>query len=290
MDNIIENNNLIFEKLGLFLNINSNAINEKMVKELEKRTGMNENECVKFLLADYLDLDVLENTQDKKLFNDYIRQMVKKQDKNVFTQNPYYKNIKFDKIKVVDVEFGNGRYRPYEMFVFDDIKSESDGRLIPQIGYFDEEFVYPAVYEKGVLWMSVTPNEVNTMKEPIEKAFGRVLTFGLGLGYFAYMTSIKEEVEKVTIVELNPITIKLFEKYILPQFEFKEKIEIINADAFEFAKSEYSSGKFDYVFADIWHDAGDGLECYKKFKLLEELNPQLVYDYWIEKTIKCYLD
>ena len=175
------------------------------------------------------------------------------------------------------------------MFVHDDIVKLKDGRLLPQVGYFDEEFIYPAIYEKGVLWMSVTPNEVNTMKEPIDKAFGRVLTFGLGLGYFAYMASLKDEVEKITIVESNETTIKIFEKYILPQFKFKDKIEIIKADAFKFAESEYKSGKYDYVFADIWHDAGDGLGCYTKFKRLEKLNPNLVYDYWIEKTIKCYL-
>ena len=288
-DEIIEQNNLLFEKLGLLLNLNPCAISERMVKEMALKTGFGEVESMQFLIADYLGIDVVDSPIGKCLFNNYIKKMLKKQDKNIFASNPYYQSIKFDKIKLGNIEFGCGKYKPFELFVYDDIVKLKDGRLLPQVGYFDEEFIYPAIYENGVLWMSVTPNEVNTMKEPIDKAFGRVLTFGLGLGYFAYMVSLKDEVEKITIVESNETTIKIFEKYILPQFKFKDKIEIIKADAFKFAESEYKSGRYDYVFADIWHDAGDGLGCYTKFKRLEKLNSNLVYDYWIEKTIKCYL-
>lgn len=288
-EEIIEQNNLLFEKLGLLLNLNSCAITEKMVKEMVRRTGMSEIESMQFLIADYLGLDVVDSPIGKCLFNNYIRKMLKKQDKNVFTLNPYYQNIKFNKIRLGSIEFGSGKYKPFELFVYDDIVKLRDGRLLPQVGYFDEEFIYPAIYEKGILWMSVTPNEVNTMKEPIDNAFGNVLTFGLGLGYFAYMVSLKDEVKKVTVIESNEVTINLFKKYILPQFEFKDKIEIIKADAFSFAERNYKAGGFDYVFADIWHDAGDGLECYKKFKKLEKLNPNMAYDYWIEKTIRCYL-
>ena len=51
--------------------------------------------------------------------------------------------------------------------------------------------------------MLVTPNEVETMKEAIEKAHGKVATYGLGLGYFPYMTSMMDSVESVTVVELD---------------------------------------------------------------------------------------
>ena len=67
-------------------------------------------------------------------------------------------------------------------------------------------------------------------------AFGNVLTFGLGLGYYAYMVSEKESVESVTIVEMNEDVIQLFKKYVLPQFKNAEKIKIIKADAFEYAQ------------------------------------------------------
>ena len=54
------------------------------------------------------------------------------------------------------------------------------------------------------------------MKLPVERAKGKVLTFGLGLGYFAYMCSLKEEVESVTVVEKDKSVIKLFNEIILP--------------------------------------------------------------------------
>ena len=67
--------------------------------------------------------------------------------------------------------------------------------------------------------MTITPNEIETMKEAVDKASGNVLTFGLGLGYYAYMVSEKENVESVTIVDSNEDVIDLFKKYVLPQFK-----------------------------------------------------------------------
>ena len=40
--------------------------------------------------------------------------------------------------------------------------------------------------------MTITPDEIETMKEAVDQAFGNVLTFGLGLGYYAYMVSEKD--------------------------------------------------------------------------------------------------
>ena len=73
-----------------------------------------------------------------------------------------------------------------------------EGRQIPQIGFFETEFKFPALLENDRIWMTITPNEIETMKEPVDGAFGNVLTFGLGLGYYAYMVSEKENVESVT--------------------------------------------------------------------------------------------
>ena len=74
--------------------------------------------------------------------------------------------------------------------------------------------------------MSVTPNEVYTVQPAIDNAKGKVLTLGCGMGYFAYMASLKEEVESITIIELEQDVIDLFENSILPQFENKDKIYI----------------------------------------------------------------
>jgi spermidine synthase len=127
------------------------------------------------------------------------------------------------------------------------------------------------------------------MKEPVAQAFGSVLTYGLGLGYYAYMTSEKDNVERVTIVESNEDVIQLFSKYILPQFKHSHKIKIIQSDAFKYAGEHMSKGNYDYVFTDLWHDVSDGIDLYLRMKKYEEQSPSTVFSYWIEKSILCYL-
>ena len=121
------------------------------------------------------------------------------------------------------------------------------------------------------------------------KAKGKVLTYGLGLGYFPFMTSRKEEVTSVTVVERSSEVIELFKEHILPQFPNKDKIRVICADAFDYAKAQMPAEDYDFVFADIWHDVGDGRELYLKMKELEHLSPGTEYAYWLEDTIRCYL-
>jgi SAM-dependent methyltransferase len=133
--------------------------------------------------------------------------------------------------------------------------------------------------------MTITPNEVETMREPIAKCRGRVLTLGLGLGYFAFHASQKSEVERVVVVERSRDVIEIFKTYLLPQFPNADKIEIVEADAFQYMEEKMPHDNFDYVFADLWHDASDGLEMYRKLKKYEVLAPKTEFDYWIEPSL-----
>lgn len=56
----------------------------------------------------------------------------------------------------------------------------------------------------------------------------------------------------MTIIEKETEIIDLFNSYILPQFAHKDKITVIQADAFEYM-STLDDGQFDYCFADIWN-------------------------------------
>ncbi|MCX5775906.1 MAG: hypothetical protein NTV44_06130, partial [Firmicutes bacterium] len=142
-----------------------------------------------------------------------------------------------------------------------------------------DTFSYLTVSEGDVIWMSVTPNEIETMQPVIDHVQGKVITFGLGLGYFAYMASIKDDVESVTIIENNKDIISLFNKHILPQFAHKEKIKIISADAFEYAQKEMPKHDFDEAFVDLWHGAEDGVALYIRMKKWERLNPRTKFSY-----------
>ena len=102
------------------------------------------------------------------------------------------------------------------------------------------------------------------------------------------MCSIKQDVESVSVVEKDKRAIELFKNVILPQFEYKDKVRIINADAYEFLETMQDK-EYDYAFVDIYHDAGDGLEVYEKFRKKTGRFCHTEFAYWIEKTIKYYL-
>lgn len=286
---VAETNQLLLERLSIFLNVHSTFITKEMVTELTQGFDLGEKEAYCLLLAGALGLNIEEKEGDRRLYQRYFPQMVEELSLKEYTQNPYYQHIQWPEKTLGHWRMGKGTYQPYEAFVYDDFLYEFDGGVIPQIGFFKETFSYPLVAEKGIDWMTVTPNEINTMKSPIQKARGKVCTFGLGLGYYPYMVSEKEEVHQVVIVEKEEKAIALFKKEILPQFPHQDKITIIHEEAFAYGKKQLNREDFDHVFIDLWHDPGDGREMYLKMKSLEKLAPKTAFDYWIEKTIKYYL-
>lgn len=276
----MEYNNLILNALSIYLNEYECSITPSQIKKVME-CGVDELFAYKLLLSNYL---AIEN-QD--IIDMYFDKMVHKLEVKDYIRNPYYENIPFNNKKIDSWQIKKGKYKPYELFVFDDFKYEND-LVIPQVGYFNEPFYYLAVYDNNRLWMSITPNEINTMKEPINKAKGNVLTFGLGLGYFAYMCSLKDDVKSVTIVEKDERVIKLFKEYILPYFANIEKINIIKEDAYVYL-SKMNDDMYDYVFVDIYHDAGDGKEVYLKMNQYRNRFKKTIFEYWIYNTIKHYL-
>lgn len=207
-------------------------------------------------------------------------------DAKEFAENPYFKNIKFENQAYGDFELAYDEMRPYELQIYDaPCRLASLPVDVPRIGCFTENFRYPLIYQKSIgrTWMSVTPNEVFTMQEPIRRAKGKVLTLGCGMGYFAYMASRKEDVDSVTIVEIEDDVIKLFENYILPQFENAHKIKIVKGDALAYVK-QLEDGVFDYCFADIWLGIDD-VESFFAAKEIGRKFKKTKTDYWIENSI-----
>ena len=183
-------------------------------------------------------------SEDDTTINEYFHDAVHCLETRKYRDNSYLKNIKFPDTATRHWKFTHYSYRPYEAFICNDIDIDKNLREVPQIGFFRERFAYPAVEQDGREWMAVKPSEIETMRAPIEEATGRVVTFGLGLGYFAYMVSEKPDVTSLDIVERSEEAIALFERHILPQFPNKEKIRIIRSDAFWFLNE------------NMWQDAG----------------------------------
>lgn len=282
-------NRLIFDRLAIYLNANESFVTADMVRELSESASISCDEAFSYLVCAALGLNT-ENDYERLVWQSYSPFMLHHLDESHFTSDAYYKAVRIgEKRKINEWELRVDKIAPYTLFVCDDPLTLPDGRIIPQIGYFDCDFSYLSVLQGNREWMTLMPNEIVTQRLPIKKARGRVCTYGLGLGYFAFMCAEKEDVESVTIVERDESVITLFKELLLPCFSHKEKIEIVQADAFEFAEKEAPARNFDYIFADIWHDPSDGVDAYKRFKSLEHLCPDTSFDYWIEKTLLLYM-
>ncbi|MBQ8563600.1 MAG: class I SAM-dependent methyltransferase, partial [Firmicutes bacterium] len=282
-------NQLVLERFSIYLNDYADFITEEMMAEAMEGGVLTPEEAYTILLAGALNL--YDSREIREGWFEAEVPMIHKLETCVYQNNPYYQLFAEGGPFVDGIQTNHGwqltrkSYKPYEAFVCDDMVRTEDGRLIPQIGFFTEEYQYPCVLHNGREWMLITPNEIETMKRPIKLAKGRVVTYGLGLGYFAFMAASKPEVTEVTVVELDPDVIKLFEENILPGMPeaVRKKIRVVQGDALAYAETltaacDTDTGT-DFVFADIWHDAGDGVDLYLSLKKREK--PGILYTYWI---------
>ena len=204
-------------------------------------------------------------------------------DVSEIQDNPYVKDIDFKDRRSGDFEFRYHSFMPYELDIYDIPRKIIEYDVdIPRISCFTEKVEYPVIFQNSIksTWMSVSPNEINTMKQPIRNAKGKVLTLGCGMGYFAYMASLKADVESITIVEREQSVIDLFTSFILPQFKTKDKITVIKDDAIEYMMN-LEDGLYDYCFADIWIGVMD-FEPYIETKEVCKRFRKMRMEYWIE--------
>lgn len=203
---------------------------------------------------------------------------------SLLEDNPYYqKLIKKSSSKYKDIEFGFDYFYPYVPFLLDEKIMGDDYKCHSPFGYFSKRIKYPLIRKNGANWMELVPHEINSMEIDINKAKGNILVVGLGLGYFAYMTSNKKEVSSVNILEKDKDIIEIFNSCLLDEFENKSKIKIINDDALTYL--DYP--KYDFVYIDIYRDEADGLPLVGK--LLN--NPKLPLDtsFWFISSLIVYL-
>jgi len=260
-------------------------ITADMVTALTKDGSLTKEEALVGLLSEIFGLS-FDSAEDRRLIIDYLTPSVRILDAKRYTENPYYQNINIDNVRVGSWELRREAYEPYRGVIADDMIIREDFSEIPPLGFFTERFEFPAVLEGGNEWMTLTPVDLDTSEYAIERARGRVITFGLGLGYYAYMAARKNEVESVTVIEKSHDVIKLFKEYILPQLECGDKITVISADAFEYAEKRMPTEGFDVAFVDTWRDASDGAPMYKKMKALEHLSRDTEFIYWIEGFLR----
>ena len=222
---------------------------------------------------------------DKENAKKYLKSAICFKNILKYKNNPYLKLLDGVSFNSFEWELSKITIKPYEIFIAGNSYMQGDSnKYFAQLGFLKEEYSYPSLSLCGREWMSLSPNEIETMDLPIKAVKGKILVLGLGLGYFAYMASIKEEVKDVYVVEMDKNIINIFKESILPKFEHKEKIHIIKDDAFRFIES-VNDEEYDYIFSDLWHDVSDGCDMYLKLKSRLDSFKYTRCLYWIEESI-----
>ena len=208
---------------------------------------------------------MIENSD--AMVKDDLEKQVKLLKSEEYYSNPFIKNLKFDKASNDAIRIEICQLKPMTMIARDTLIHTKNKITIPRIGFFEEAINYPvSVNTKDQALSAITPREISAYQKVIDKAHGKVLNLGLGIGYFAYMASLKDDVEKITIVEPNQDLIELFKEHILPQFEHREKIELVNANYKEYLE-ELKDKTFDFCNNDIT-EYGTKLDLYLEIKKL----------------------
>jgi len=150
-------------------------------------------------------------------------------DGDYYRDNPFFKTIKISEWSIGKWRLAFDRYAPYQAFAFRDIDVSSQGyEEKTHLGFFEEPFSFPVIMQEDRVWMSVTPHEIETMRQAVIEARGVVAVMGLGLGYYPYMIAQKDAVKKVIVFEKDTEVISLFTQHLLSQFPNREKIIIIS--------------------------------------------------------------
>jgi hypothetical protein len=292
LDDILTQRDENFEVSQLwnnFLTDNFDALNKKAIHDLMDKEGLDERSAVEEAFFNYLQLDssdpIIEKMKEDTNFG-----VIEPLEEKAFLDQPF-NHIPVKKVVLGPYQLTYNYFEPYELFNDENTIADEKNNFAEKthVSYFRTKVPYLMLMQKSEVWMSITPHEVHTMKEDIKNATGKVLTLGLGLGYYADEVSNKDDVTSVTIIEKDSKVIQLFEKNILPYFPHKEKIHIVKQDAFLYFERELRNEAYDYIFVDIYHTPEDALGMYLRFKSDEKKYNYKPAHYWIEESILCLL-
>ena len=176
-----EQNERLLTLLSEYLCFQPDAITPADVAAFSADAHLPQEDAYRMLLSAKLGLDP-DRAEDWLLIRDALPKIIRRCDPADYAQDEYLRRI-----APVSGQHGHATLTqdvvlPMELFVRDDFLPLDDGTCLPQLGWFDTSFRFPAVKENNLVWMTVTPNEINTIQPCVRQSHGNVLTFGLGLG------------------------------------------------------------------------------------------------------------
>ena len=230
-----------------------------------------------------------DDFEEIEILEKWVKPVISPLKPNFFDNNSYFKTVKPKPTNSHGRTIEYLTFKAFQPFSLNDIEVDENDYFLERspISYCLKDEKYLALTNNKEVWMSITPNEINTMQPYIDQVSGNVLVLGLGLGYYPFMISEKDNVKNITIIEYDKNIISLFKEHLLPFFPHKDKIHIIQSDAFEYLKN--NKDHYDYLFADLWHNPEDGLPMYLKIKQFEKKMEGTFFQYWLEKSLLAML-
>lgn len=108
-----------------------------------------------------------------------------------------------------------------------------------------------ALLRDGATWMSMTPMELESQEIGVRLARGHVLVLGLGMGWSAAASALRDEVTAVTVVERDPDVLALHRELdVFAQLPpaARAKVRLLQGDAYEYMPDR----PVDVLMPDIW--------------------------------------
>ncbi|WP_445682331.1 hypothetical protein [Radicibacter daui] len=130
----------------------------------------------------------------------------------------------------------------------------------------------------GSTWMSMTPMEIESQEIGVRLSRGDVVILGMGMGWAAAVTALRDEVSSVTVVELDADVLALHEELDifsqLPEAA-RRKISIVHGSAFSYRPT----GPVDFLMADIWLPLRGDNRVDEVKRMQENIGAQAIY-FW----------
>ena len=201
-----------------------------------------------------------------------------------FNKNPYVVNVVNKVLENKEFSYEEITFVKNVLFNLDSIVDDPNRECkdYMRLRMLDKDLNTIILKENGIEWMMAAPSEGVTNDPYAKKAHGKVVTFGLGIGYFVYQALLNEKVSEITVIEKSKEVINLFRK-IEKYFPSRIPINIIEGDAFDYFNENFLCD-FDYIYVDIYQNNKDGLPIIDR--LLEQcLPPMDRCDFWIEASL-----
>jgi hypothetical protein len=155
---------------------------------------------------------------------------------------------------------------------------ELDSRVKATSGYFRgvrPVQPFPVLRHKKKIWMSPTPQELESQMHIVAGMRGAVVIVGGGMGIAAYNAAMKKDVSAVSVIEVSGEVVALMTRMVesWPK-KARGKVSIIHADAFTLPPLAS-----DFLYCDIWELLGDQRAQEDTLKIWKQ-HPAPVVAWW----------